>query len=61
MQKSQELFSKQNAHWFGLGMEELKVWICVFWEAAWQAGLSGIALEGIKVNSKADGHFYVVH
>lgn len=31
------------------------------WEAAWQARFSGIALEGTKINSKPDGHFYVVH
>lgn len=28
---------------------------------AWQARFSGIALEGTKINSKPDGHFYVVH
>lgn len=32
-----------------------------FWEAAWQAGFSRIALEGTKINSKPDGHFYVVY
>lgn len=29
-EKSQELLSKQRAHWFRLGMEELEVWNCGF-------------------------------
>lgn len=59
MQKSQAVLSKQNALCFGdLGAKDLNLW---FGEEAWQAGLSRIALEGAKINSKPDGRFYVVH
>jgi len=39
MQKSQEMLSKQNACWFGLEMEELKVGRCVFGRQLGRQGL----------------------